>query len=255
MKTEASIRAKWGKKIEEMARKADYKYSVLFKNKLKSIDKRVEYEREKNERKKAAYIKKKEWEYHRRMLNEIRELKWRPKREYKTDWPKIVPLQFAMKLAQENARLRDTDKDGRGRCISCNRMFEWEWLAWWHRYTRKFTNMCLEKENINAQCHNCNRITWPLWNPALKLKTNEEYDKNIVKKYGEWAITKLKWLVVEFTHRKASDPKKWYDLKKEIPRLIKENERLWAKKSEQFRATHKPYRNWLHIRTEYDKRH
>lgn len=235
--------------------KADYKYSVLFQNRVKAFDKRIEYEKEKNEKKKAAYIRKKEWEYHRRMLNEIREWKWRPKREYKSEWPKINPLQFAMQIAQENARLRDTDKDWMWHCISCNRYCSWEELAWWHRYSRKFTNMCLEEENINAQCHTCNRITWPLWNPALKLKTNEEYDKNIVKKFGEWAITKLKWLVVEYTHRRASDPKKWYDLKKKIPLLIKKNEALWNKKSDNLKATHKPWRNWSKIWEEYDKRH
>ena len=255
MKTKESIRIKWEKKAEDMRKKADFKYNILIQNRKKSLEKRYEYEWEKNERKKMAYIRKKEAEYKRKMQNEIRELQNKPKRVYKSEWPNIKPLQFAMKLAQENARLRDTDKDGRWYCISCNAYCEWEGLAGWHRYSRQFTNMCLEPENINAQCHNCNKITWPLWNPVLKMKTNDEYDRNIVKKFWEWAIPKLKWLVVEFTHRRASDPKKWYDLKKKIPQLIKENEKLWAKKSDAFRATHKPYRNWRKTWEEYDKRH
>ena len=31
---------------------------------------------------------------------------------------------------------------------------------------------------------------------------------------------------------------------KVVPKLVKENEKLWATKSEEFRANHKPYRNW-----------
>ena len=255
MKTVESIRIKWEKKVEEMKKKADFKYNILLQNRKKTLEKKYEYEWEKNERKKAAYIRKKEWEYNRKMLNEIREFEWKPPRAYRWAWPKIKPLQFAMKLAQENARLRDTDENGRWRCISCNIMCEWEWLAWGHRYSRQFSNMCLEPENINAQCHNCNRITWPLGNPVLKAKTNEEYDRNITEKFWEGAVEKLKKLVVEFTRRKASDPKKWYDLKKKIPQLVEENEKLWGEKSEEFRATHKPFRNWRKVWEDYDKRH
>jgi hypothetical protein len=74
MKTKESIQAKWERKLEEMRVKADYKYSILFKNKIARANKRLEYEKEKNERKKNAYIRKKEEEYKRKMLNEIREM-------------------------------------------------------------------------------------------------------------------------------------------------------------------------------------
>lgn len=255
MKTKESIEIKWGKKIEEMRRKADFKYNILLQNKKRLYERNFDYEVEKNERKKQSYIKRKEDEYRRKMLNEIREMEWKPKREYKSEWPKIVPIQFAMKLAQENSRLRDTDEDGNGNCISCNRWCTWEELAWGHRYSRKFTTICLEPENINAQCHTCNRITWPLWNPWLKMKTNDEYDKNIVKKFGEWAIQKLKDGITKFTQLRKWTPWRDYDLKVKIPELIDENERLWATKSAAFRATHKPYRNWRKIWAEYDKRH
>lgn len=46
-----------------------------------------------------------------------------------------------------------------------------------------------------------------------------------------------------------------YDFAKIVPELIKQNEELWASKSEEFRANHKPKRNWRHLWTEYDKRH
>ena len=84
-KSEATIRAKWDKKVKEMIIKADYKYSVLFINKSKSFDKRLEYEKEKLDRKKAAYIRKMEEKYKRNCLNEIREWEGKPKRVYKTE--------------------------------------------------------------------------------------------------------------------------------------------------------------------------
>lgn len=249
-KTAKSIEAKWDRKLEEMRIKADFRFNILLQNKKKKFEKDFEWEVEKNNRKKMAYIRKKEEEYRRKRLNELREFEWKPKYEYKTEWPKIKPLQFAMQIAQENARLRDTNEEGKGRCISCNRLCEWEELAWWHRYSRKFTNMCLEEENINAQCHTCNRITWPLWNPQLKLKTNNEYDVNIEKRFGEWSVERLKRMVMDSTSWK------WvkYDLSKKLPELIKLNEELWETKSEEFRANHKQ-RKRREIWTEYVKRH
>lgn len=64
-----------------------------------------------------------------------------------------------MEIAQENARLRDSDADGNGYCISCGKLCSWGEHAGGHRYTRKFQNMCLEEENINLQCHTCNWTT------------------------------------------------------------------------------------------------
>lgn len=246
MKTKASIEAKWNKKVEDMKVKADFKYTILLQNRKKQFEKNFEYEVEKNERKKMSYIRKKELEYKRKMLNEIRELENKPKRVYKSEWPKIKPLEFAMQIAQENSKLRDTDDEWRGRCISCDKFCEWWELAGWHRFSRRFNNICLEKENINAQCHNCNLITWPLWNPALKLKTNEKYDENMDKKWWEWTSERLRLLTREYAQGKG----KHYDLKKKIPQLIKENERLWKTKS-----FHKPWRKRASIWEEYDKRH
>lgn len=246
MKTKESIQLKWDKKFKELEIKADYKYDILFKNKVAKANKSLEYEKEKLEKKKRSYLRKKEEEYKRRCLNEIREMEWKPKREYKTEWPKIKPIQFAMELAQENARLRDSDADGSGRCISCGKLCSWGEHAWGHRYSRKFQKICLEEENINLQCHNCNLITWPLWNPELKLKTNEEYDRKMDLKFWEWTAAKLAKKLSKSFSLKA----KKYDLKKKIPELIEKNEKLWATKN--FYA---PRRKWRAIWTEYDKRH
>ena len=87
------------------------------------------------------------------------------------------------------------------------------------------------------------------------MMVNEEYDRNIIKKYGDWAIKKLKDWLVKFTQLRKGTKWRDYDLKKLMPKLIEENEKLWTTKSEEFRANHKPYKNWRHIREEYDKRH
>lgn len=251
VKTKDSIKAKWEKKAEQMRIQARYRYDILKQNRKKDWDRKWEYELMKLDRKREIYIKKKEEEYHRKMMNEIRELENKPPRVYKWAWPKINPIQFAMQLVQENARLRDTDEDGKGRCISCDTLCVFEGLAWWHRYSRKFRNICLEKENVNAQCHTCNKITWPFWNPTLKMKTNARYDENINKKWGEWKAEKLRRLATDFVQWRG----KAYDLKKEMPRLIKENEKLWKEKSVEFLANHKPKRKWREIWEDYAKRH
>lgn len=230
-----SITKKWEKKLEEMRLKAEFKFNVLLRNKKKQYEQWWEYEVEKNERKKQAYIKKKELEYDRKMKNEIREFEWRPKKEYKMPAPKIKPLQFALELAQENAKLRDTDENGRWRCISCDKMCEWWELAGWHRYSRKMVTLCLEKENINAQCHTCNFTTWPRWDTVAKERCNAHYDENINKKFWPKTSAKLAKLVSLYFHGKWTH----YDLDYEIPRLIAENEELWKTKN-----FYSPKRKW-----------
>jgi hypothetical protein len=165
---------------------------------------------------------------------------------YKKKVKKFSELQFMLELQQENSKLRDTDSEWRGFCISCNKLKERSELAWGHRYSRSIRNICLLPENINAQCHTCNRITWPLWNPALKIKTNEHYDMNMDDKYWKWTSERLRLLTREFAQWKG----KKYDLNKKIPQLIKQNEKLWKEKS-----FYKPWRKWGKIWEEYAKRH
>ena len=179
------------------------------------------------ERKKNSQIKKKEEFYTRKMNNEIRELEWKPKREYKKDYPRFKPMQFALDIAQENAKLRDTDAEGNGRCVSCNKLCSWWWLAGWHRYSRRFQTLCLDAENINAQCHTCNWTTWPKGDTVAKEKVNHQYDINLDKKFWKWTAERLSKKLVDYFHGKW----KKYDLMMEIPRLIEENEKLWATKN------------------------
>ena len=73
-KTRESIERKWRRMVEVMKAKADFKYTVLIENKKKKLEKSYEYEWERNEKRKAAYLRKKTEEYNRKMMNEIREL-------------------------------------------------------------------------------------------------------------------------------------------------------------------------------------
>ena len=71
-----------------------------------------------------------------------------------------------------------------------------------------------------------------------KVETNNEYDKSILEKYGEEGLQKLKTAVYNYFHNKA----KKYDLYKEVPKLIKENEELWKTKN-----FYTPRRKWREL--------
>ena len=74
MRTRASVERKWAEKLESIRLKADFKFNILAQNKRKKFDRDLEYQLEKLERKKASYLSKKEKEYRKKMLNEIREI-------------------------------------------------------------------------------------------------------------------------------------------------------------------------------------
>lgn len=207
--------------------------------------KNLDYQIEKIKRKHESDLAKKKLEYERKAKNELRQLAGKPQREYKTKKPtKSQKLQFALDIAQENSKLRDTNENWEGFCISCNLRKKREELAGGHRYSRMFQSICLHKANINAQCHSCNWATGPKGNTLEAERINAEYDKNIIKKRGE---DRLLWLQLlkqeELEHPityKRTEPK----LDELIPELIVENERLW--KGKKF---YKPKKNWRRLYT------
>jgi hypothetical protein len=48
---------------------------------------------------------------------------------YKEKKKTLNIVEFAMELQQENSKLRDTDADGNGFCISCDKLCTWSELA------------------------------------------------------------------------------------------------------------------------------
>ena len=242
---------------EQIQKKREEKYAQLeYKTKKQAEQKiikfqeessaQIEYKTVKIKKKSDSFLAKKKVEYERKMKNELRQLEGKPQREYKQKkWTRNKKLQFALEILQENCKLRDTNKNWEGFCISCNLRKKREELAGGHRYSRMFQGICLYKENINAQCHSCNWATWPKGNTLEAERVNAEYDKNIIKKRGE---DRLLWLQnmkqEELEHPvayKRTEPK----LDDLIPDLISENERLWKTKN-----FYKPKKNWRKI---YDK--
>lgn len=239
-KTKESIQLKWQKKFETLKIRTERDNKINIMNLSQRIDKVKDYRIEKLNKKKNAYLNKKYEEYKRKCLNEIRELEWKPQREYKQQkWTRAKALKFALELAQENSRLRDTDVSWRWYCISCGKLCEWEELAWWHLYSRMIQWICLFDININAQCHTCNRITWPQGNVELKEITNRRYRDNLIQKVWLDPVLEME----EHMDRYLKDRKKYAPtlpfLIEYIPDLINENEELWDSKN-----FNKPKKNW-----------
>lgn len=116
------------KTSEDIQRKRDNKLQEIMKTKGYELRKNIEkvrtdiYERtelelerkfEKLKRKMNAYINKKRIEYDRKCKNEIRKLQGKEEKQYKPKKPtRQRKLKFALEIAQENARLRDTNQNG-----------------------------------------------------------------------------------------------------------------------------------------------
>ena len=239
---------------ESIIKSREHKYSQYCFNAKIKANLKIEKIREQNEKnteyqigrvwkKHQSDLAKKKLEYERKAKNELRLLEGKPQREYKQKKPtKNQKLQFALDIAQENSKLRDTNENWEGFCISCNQKKSWSELAGGHRYSRMYQSICLHKANINAQCHSCNWATWPKGNTLEAERINAEYDRNIIKKRGKDELLELqKMKQEELEHPfayKWSEPK----LDELIPDLIAENERLW--KGKKF---YKPKKNWRKI--------
>ena len=214
----------------------------MLNTQISKLNEDLEKAKNKIERKKNAYLNKKITEYKRKCANEIRKLEWKEERVYKNKKPTFSLREFAMSIAQENAKLRDTDENGYGRCVSCGRMCSYDQLAWGHRFSRWVQNICLDEHNINAQCHSCNWKTWPMWNTDMKEAVNTEYDMELNRRYWEWTASAL-YKKKEEWYKGYSDK---YDYPKEIVRLIVKNNQLW--KSKNFFA---PKKNWEKVWNKY----
>lgn len=93
-----------------MKKKAEFKYKLELQKKQNQWKKDFEYLTIKVNKKRDAYISKKEKEYHKRMLNEIREMEGKEVKPIKKK-KNLNQMDFAAKIMQENSRLRDSDAD------------------------------------------------------------------------------------------------------------------------------------------------
>jgi len=195
-KTKESIKLKWDKYYESI-------YAKEMRNrkqKVEQLKERNQLDLEKKingiDKKTIAKLKKKRADCDRHMLNEIRKLEGKPQRVYKEKKKTFNIVKFIAELMQENAKLRDTDLDGNWYCIShvMVTLFPRSMLQWWHRWSREIKNICLCFWNINAQCKDCNRTTWPRGNKVEEEKTNAIYDAKLDIKYWNWTAEKLRLL-------------------------------------------------------------
>ena len=122
-KTPEAIKSKRMQKIREMNTKKNLETKKRIEKAKEKANEEVERIIAKIQRKAEAYKKKKELFYNRKCDAEIRQLLGKPPKQYKQNQlTQNQKLQLALSIAQENAKLRDTDKDGRGRCISCDKL-------------------------------------------------------------------------------------------------------------------------------------
>ena len=94
MKTKDTIERKWLKKTEDMKRLAHIKYMMMLERYRRKKEWELARIRVSVEKKEQAYIKKKELEYKRKMLNEIRQMQGKEPKEYKTK-SKLNPLNLS----------------------------------------------------------------------------------------------------------------------------------------------------------------
>ena len=242
---------------EQIQKKREEKYAQLeYKTKKQTEQKiikfqeessaQIEYKTAKIKKKSDSFLAKKKVEYERKMKNELRQLEGKPQREYKQKkWTRNEKLQFALEILQENCKLRDTNENGEGGCISCNLRKKREELAGGHRWSRRIQGVCLNAQNVNAQCHTCNYTTWPRGDKQATERVNLIYDQNAIRKYG-----KNLWIQLEMLkNASVIDPLKYAPTETEIDDvivvLIWDNGHYWEQKN-----FYKPKKNWRKI---YDK--
>ena len=87
------------------------------------------------------------------------------------------------KLVNKQVRLRDTDINGNGQCISCGKFISFAEMQAGHYYSvGAYPAVRFDLFNINGQCASCN--TWKSGNLA-------EYRLGLIDKYGKTSIVDL----------------------------------------------------------------
>lgn len=178
-------------------------------NKQYKIQKKIQKEREKFEKdiqKKKEFILKsqkqqlnklkekieKRWEYKikvyenrkRKMMEKrIRDIEWKkPLKKNVVSVSKSRLKEKLLTLIQKYVRLRDSNKQWIGRCISCWKLVHRTKADGWHYISRMYKWTAYDERNINLQCKYCN---WMLnWNQL-------EYRKNLIKKIGLEQVEEL----------------------------------------------------------------
>ncbi len=136
-----------------------------------------------------------------------------PKKKKKT---KGNRMELACRLAQLLARLRETDCNGRGRCVSCGKLLEWGDTQGGHFQAkgRNYNAACLMPENVHVQCCRCN----------LTLM-------GASAGYAQWMYATYPEEVIEAIKKKSFEVSEREEIEDKITQMRKECRELAKKKN------------------------
>jgi hypothetical protein len=104
-------------------------------------------------------------------------------------------------------RLRDclktTGNPATGKCYTCGRLCEYVNCDAGHFVSRRFKSTLFDERNVNLQCKSCNGF------PGAA--TYREYEKHLIKDYGEGIVIELEGLAQEIKKWTIPDLKELQD--------------------------------------------
>ena len=115
---------------------------------------------------------------------------------------------------QKYIRIRDSDKHGICRCITCGRAVRWKACDGGHYRSARFNATCFDEKNVYAQCKGCNK------NRMDRIETLEVYIQRIDEKHGKGTAERLK--VKSLISCKMS----WIDYKKIFEEYTEKGKKL-----------------------------
>ena len=119
-------------------------------------------------------------------------------------WTKRIDPVF-----QKYVRLRDTNKDGYGKCCSCSKPIHYSESNSGHFQPRQYKNTRWHEENVNLQCISCNQWEAGAQYAYAKFLGFEKADE----------LEKLAKIKVSFTDEEYADI--YYGYKEKIAELEK----------------------------------
>jgi hypothetical protein len=79
-------------------------------------------------------------------------------------------------------RLRDSDTNGMGNCITCNRPYHWKQAQAGHFVSRRVNSLRYDERNVHLQCYACN---------VMEHGSQYEYARQVDLRYGDGVAAEL----------------------------------------------------------------
>ena len=86
------------------------------------------------------------------------------------------------KVFSEYVRLRDSDSNGYGKCITCGKVIHWKDGDAGHAINRAHMSTRYDETNVHLQCRHCNRF---------REGEIVEYSMALIKRYGQAKVDVL----------------------------------------------------------------